>query len=566
MLRKKLFLIVFLAGLLLFNGCVKKTGETAPATAPVPEPEETAAEVTPEPTEEPPSEYVISDPLLKADTSVKDNNRVFYEIFVGSFSDSNGDGIGDLRGIINRMDYLNDGDPDSGKSLGVEGLWLTPVFESPSYHKYDVQDYYKIDPEFGTEEDLTELIQLCHALDVLVILDLPINHTSNFNQWFGSFRSAHRSGATDDPFYDFYTWYDGETAGAPAGRTFTQVSGTSHYVECNFSGSMPELNFDNEIVRQEVLNVATHYIALGIDGFRFDAAKYVYFGEHKENQDFWIWYLGKLRELKNDIYTVAEVWDGDGITDLYYPATNCFNFTVSQSSGLIAETANKGDVNRYASYVESYLNKIHSLREDAAYVPFIANHDTDRAAGYLTVASGSMQMAANLYLLGPGSPFIYYGEEIGMRGSRGGANTDANRRLAMLWGDGDTITDPTGTTYDKKNQIETTVADQLKKPSSLLNYYKKLLMVRKANPEIARGTYSALKNPSSKVGGFASTYQGKTVLVLHNTTTSVKEVDLTAITDFIPDSLAAVIGLEDASLSGSTLSIGAQTSVVIRCR
>jgi glycosidase len=153
-----------------------------------------------------------------------------------------------------------------------------------------------------------------------------------------------------------------------------------------------------------------------------------------------------------------------------------------------------------------------------------------------------------------------------MRGSRGGANTDANRRLAMLWGDGDTVADPTGTTYDKKNQIETTAADQMQKSSSLFNYYKKLLMIRKANPEIARGSFIALKNPSSKVGGFSSTYQGKTVLVLHNTTMSAKEVDLTAVTDFVPDSLTAVIGIEEASLNGSILTIGAQTSVVIRCK
>lgn len=565
MTRKKLFLMVLCAALLL-AGCGKKTGEAAPQELAAPEPEVTAEAATPEPAEEPQSECVISDAVLKADTSVRDNNRVFYEIFVGSFSDSNGDGIGDLRGIINRMDYLNDGDPDSGRSLGVEGLWLTPIFESPSYHKYDVQDYYKVDPQFGTETDLIELVELCHSRDVLVILDLPINHTSNYNQWFGSFRSAHRSGATEDPYYDFYTWYDGDTSGAPAGRVFSQVSGTNHYVECNFSGSMPELNFDNETVRHEVVSIAAHYLALGVDGFRFDAAKYVYYGEHKQNQDFWLWYLGKLRELKSDVYTVAEVWDGDGITDLYYPATNCFNFTVSQSSGLIAEVANKGDANRYASYVESYLNKIRSLREDAAYVPFIANHDTDRAAGYLTVASGSMQMAANLYILGPGSPFIYYGEELGMRGSRGGANTDANRRLAMLWGDGDTVADPEGTTYDKKNQIETTAVTQMQRSSSLYTYYKKLLMVRKANPEIARGIYTALKNPDSKVGGFASTYNGKTVLVLHNTTLSSKEVDLSKITGFVPDSLAAVIGQEEASLNGTVLSIGAQTSVVIRCK
>ena len=110
---------------------------------------------------------------------VQDANIVFYEIFVGSFSDSDGDGIGDLRGIINRMDYLNDGDPQSGLSLGVEGLWLTPIFLSPTYHKYDVTDYYTVDPQFGTMDDLKELADLCHERGVKLILDLPINHTGN---------------------------------------------------------------------------------------------------------------------------------------------------------------------------------------------------------------------------------------------------------------------------------------------------------------------------------------------------------------------------------------------------
>ena len=132
----------------------------------------------------------------------QDNNRVFYEIFVGSFSDSDGDGTGDLRGIINRMDYLNDGDPASGKSLGIEGIWLTPVFESPSYHKYDVTDYYRIDPIFGTMEDLQELIRLCHERGVKLILDLPLNHTGDRNAWYAEFLSAHAKQDPDNEYYD----------------------------------------------------------------------------------------------------------------------------------------------------------------------------------------------------------------------------------------------------------------------------------------------------------------------------------------------------------------------------
>ena len=508
-------------------------------------------------------EAILTGEAFQDAAASEDNNRVFYEIFVGSFSDSNGDGIGDLQGILNRMDYLNDGDPASGLSLGVEGLWLTPIFKSLSYHKYDVNDYYEIDPSFGTMEDLQALIEACHSRGMKLILDLPINHTGPLNPWFMDFRSAHRSGDTADPYYDFFCYYHaGESA--PAGRSFAQLSGTDDYYECNFSGDMPELNFDTPGVRQAVLDVAKYYLDLGVDGFRFDAAKYIFFGDNVKSAVFWQWYIGELKKINPEVYTVAEVWDSDGVTDLYYPALNCFNFTTSQASGLIAETAKKGNVNSYTSYVEQYLNKIHSIRSDAMILPFIANHDTDRAAGYLTAASGSAQMAANLYLLSSGSPFIYYGEELGMRGSRGGSNTDANRRLAMLWGDGDTVKDPTGADYNPTNQTDATVAIQKADGQSLLSYYKKLLMIRKANPEIARGEYKALRVPDSKVGGFTASWNGSTVLVLHNTTGSAVTLDLKKLTDHEFSAIRAFIGQEEASLEGTVLTLGVQTSVVLK--
>ena len=520
--------------------------------------------VTTEPIEtDIPGEFIVQDENLHTDFVCDDNYRVFYEIFVSSFSDADGDGIGDIRGIINRMDYLNDGDPNSGRSLGVEGIWLTPIFQSPSYHKYDVTDYYTVDPDFGTEEDLKELVDLCHERNVKVILDLPINHTSVENQWFKDFVSAHKSEDTGSEFYDFYSYYtDGESA--PAGRAFHKASGTNVYYECNFWDQMPELEFDNDYVRETVLDVAKHYLDLGIDGFRFDAAKYLYFGEIEQNVNFWEWYIAELKKINPDVYTVAEVWDSDGITDAYYPALNCFNFTTSQSSGLIAATAKSGNVNQYTGYVDEYLDTVVKLREDAMLVSFIANHDTDRAAGYLTSASGQMQMAANIYLLGPGSPFIYYGEELGMRGSRGGSNTDANRRLAMVWGDGDTVKNPEGADYSSGSQIQETAADQMVDADSLYTYYKELLMIRKANPEIARGDYTALTFESTKLGGFVSTWNGNSVCVLHNTTDSAVTVDLSKVTDLNFNSVAAMIGQGSATLNGTSLTLDAQTSVVLR--
>lgn len=554
----KRFCALLLALLLtagLFAGC-----NTPAAPAGTGDPGDTVGtEAPPAPT----GEAALEDPFFAQAAPTQDNARVFYEIFVGSFSDSDGDGIGDLRGIINRMNYLNDGKDQDGMSLGIEGIWLTPIFQSTTYHKYNVDDYYAIDKDFGTMEDLQELAQLCHERNVKLILDLPINHTGKLNPWFCSFVQAHRNGDTQDPYYNFYSFY---TAGeqAPAGRTFAPVTGTDDYYECNFDSGMPELNFDSPDVRQAVLDVAKYYLDLGVDGFRFDAAKYLYFGDNGQNVEFWTWYLHELRTVSPEIYTVAEVWDGDGVTDQYYPALNCFNFTMSQAEGLIAKTAQKGNVDNYVSYVDSYLETVQALNREAMLVPFIANHDTDRAAGFLPDLNRQARVAANLYLLGPGSPFLYYGEELGLRGSRGGANTDANRRLAMVWGDGDTVQDPEGATYSADNQISATAMDQMASPTSLYSYYKRVIAVRKANPEIGRGDYTALSFPDSKAGGFVSTWEGKSVCVLHNTTENVLTLDLSQATDLSFTAVSAVVGMGSATLEGTTVTLEGQTSVVLR--
>ena len=490
---------------------------------------------------------------------MENNSRVFYEIFVGSFSDSDGDGIGDLRGVINRMDYLNDGDPASGKSLGVEGIWLTPVFASSTYHKYDVTDFYRIDPAFGTLEDLQELIALCHERDVKLILDLPLNHTGTNNLWFTRFRNAHLMNNPSHEYYDFFVWVP-EGGKTPAGRRFASLSGTDVLYECNFSDNMPELNYDNEKVRQAALDVAAYWLDVGVDGFRFDAAKYIYYGEHEANAAFWTWYMDELKKISPHIYTVAEVWDGDGIINRYLKAFNCFHFSTSQVDGLIAETALGGDVNKFTQSTQNYIESIQAINPEAMNIPFIANHDTDRAAGFLTVASGCMQVAANLYILSPGSPFIYYGEEIGMKGSRGGANTDANRRLAMRWGDGDTVRDPTGSTYDTSKFA--TVADRENSKGSILWYYRRLIALRKANPEIARGTYTALSFPD-KAGGFLCEWNGSLVGVFHNTTERTQKLDLSVIPDHTFSQIT-FIGLGEAFLDGNILTLEGQTSAILR--
>jgi len=496
-----------------------------------------------------------------------DNYRVFYQIFVGSFSDSNGDGTGDLRGIINRMDYLNDGNINSGKSLGVQGIWLSPIFESPSYHKYDAKDYYKIDPKFGTEDDLKELLSICHERNVKVILDLAINHTAKSCSWFNLFTEARKKNNTQSEYYDYYTCVNSKLND----KYYPLYSGSAEYYEANFDSGMPELNYDNTKVRERMVEVAKHYLDMGVDGFRFDAIKYIYFNDTKKSVEFWKWYADELLKIKPDIYIVGECFSADGEVLEYYPAMNCFSFDSSQAMGtnMISRATRFGEIDAFARYVENFQKLSKAKNEKAMYIPFIANHDTDRAAGFLPLeqvetdgsTSQPAYMAANIYLLCSGSPFIYYGEEIGMKGTRGSANTDANRRLAMLWGDGDTVTNPTGSTFKAEAQINGTVASQLKKKDSLMNRYKDLISLRIKYPEIARGSYTAVA-PADGCAGFVIEYNGEKTLLLHNVSTAKVEVNVNDI--LAVNGVADYIGKGKAKLSGGTLTLDGQTSVILK--
>lgn len=492
---------------------------------------------------------------------VDDNYRTFYQIFVGSFSDSNNDGIGDIRGIINRFDYLNDGNINSGKSLGVQGIWLSPIFTSPSYHKYDAKDYYQIDWRFGTEEDLKELIALCKERNVKLILDLAINHTSSQHEWFLQFKEARANGDTENPYYDYYSCVtEAEKVG---GITYQKIAGVDYWFECNFSGEMPELNFDNPEVRQAMLDVAKYYLDLGVDGFRFDAVKYIYFGDTARSVDFWEWYMEELRKIDPDIYCVGECWSGENEILEYYSAMNCFNFAMAQAEGVVAMAAKGSSLSTYTSYIESFQKKVLEKNPEGMVMPFLSNHDMDRIGGAF-ILENNMRMAANLYLLCTGSPVIYYGEEIGIRGSRGGESTDANRRLAMLWGDDDLIRDPEGATYPEKNQIQTTVADQLADENSLLNYYCALLSIRHKYPAIARGQYTPLNCGSKNFGGFRITFEGETLGLLHNTSTEEISYDLSECKDCSFQELCDFIGMGSAKLEGTVLTLGPQTSVIVK--
>lgn len=495
---------------------------------------------------------------------IDDNYRTFYQIFVGSFSDSNGDGIGDLRGIINRFDYLNDGDITSGNDLGVQGIWLSPIFDSPTYHKYDANDYYKIDEQFGTEEDLKELIALCEERNVKIILDLVVNHTSDKHTWFKEFTKARKSGDTTNKYYYYYSCVTG--ADRTGGQTWHKILGVDYYYEGNFTGQMPELNYDNPKVREEMLNVAKYYLDLGIDGFRFDAIKYIYYGNTQASAEFWEWYMDELTTYCPDIYCVGECWSAESEIMQYYDSMNCFNFAMSGPESYAATAAKGNSLGSFLNYIVRYQDRVQQANPEGMPIQFLSNHDQDRIAGAF-IYDEYKKMVANLYLLTPGSPFIYYGEEIGIRGSRGSANTDANRRLAMLWGDGDTIKNPEGTTYPDTAQTKETVKNQLENPNSLLLHYSKLISIRNKYPAIARGDYSVITSSSPNFGGFLVEYQDEIIGIIHNNSMEPITVDLSTCKGLDDHMFAAIcdyVGAGAVSLDGTILTIDGFTSVILK--
>ena len=506
-------------------------------------------------------EHVIDDPRLEA-SMVDDNYRVYYQIFVGSFSDSTGDGKGDLRGIINRLDYLNDGDPNSGESLGITGIWLTPIMPSPTYHKYDTTDFMAIDPDFGTLDDFAELISEADARGIDIIIDLVLNHTSSQHPWFIEALEAAEAGEWDNPYLDYYLIVHQDDK--VSNRTYYHFYGDFYY-EAAFWSEMPELNLESEALREEIEAIVAFWFDLGVKGFRLDAAKHLFLNDHERTLDSWRWFMEVVTDIREDAYVVGEVWDSNHIIRMYYEVFNNFDFGMSGPSGRVASTVNgQTAVDDFVTYLYNYKNSVKDVNPEAILQPFVSNHDMDRAAGYLSPEEYRMHMAANLYILSYGTPFIYYGEEIAMTGNRQ-HNTDANRRLAMRWGDGDTTMDPVGTTWDEELLVHGTVREHLDDPDSLYNHYKELIMLRHANPEIARGEMTPVLAPDhERFGGFLSTWENSTVGVFHNTGTESITIDLSELTDHAFSVLRGAVGQGGATLDGSLLTIDARTTVVLK--
>ena len=463
---------------------------------------------------------------------IDDNYRNYYEIFVGSFYDSDGDGMGDLQGVIEKLDYINDGDDETDSDLGFNGIWLMPIMPSNTYHKYDVKDYYEIDEDYGTMEDMDQLIEACHDRGIKLIIDLVFNHTSAEHPWFTEacdylekLPEGEEPDASTCKYVDYYN-FARDKSGVD---TWHQVGNSGFYYECMFWDQMPDLNLDNENVRKEIEDIASFWLKKGVDGFRLDASKEYFSGQVQKNVEVLSWFSDYVKSIDKDAYLVGEVWEKSDTIAQYYASgiTSLFDFPLSQSDGRIGKTVRgESDDKSFTEAVETIESKYRAQNPDYIDAPFISNHDTTRVGAQYAYNEDQMKYAAGLLLTRGGSPFVYYGEEIGMA-SKG--NKDENKRLAMYWSRDDEqagmTKDPVGA--DVVEQKFEPVDEQMEDENSIYNYYKKALRIRNTYPEIARGTVEPVTSITEKnLSAVMKTWEDDTIGIIYNSSKEAAQVSL----------------------------------------
>lgn len=456
--------------------------------------------------------------------SPDDNYRTWYEVFVYSFCDSDGDGIGDLKGLASKLDYLQE--------LGVNGIWLMPIHPSASYHKYNVSDYYGIDPAYGTMEDFDSLMAECQKRDIHVILDLVLNHTDGDHPWFTQAADYLRGlgdgepNPADCPYVDYYFFSREQKPG------YTQVSGTDWYYESQFSPDMPDLNLGNEEVREEIRGIMAFWLKKGASGFRLDAAKEYYSGSPTKNVEVLSWLQKTGVSLKEDIYLVAEVWDGFAAVAQYYESglTSLFDFPFADSGGKIITVlrgaGNPAMVSTYATALEKADKAYSASNPDYIDAPFLSNHDVGRIAGFCSGEAEKIKLAGAMNLFMSGSAFIYYGEELGMTGS----GNDPSKRAPMYWNEerDQGTTNPPPECVLPESYPFPSYEVQKTEDNSIYNYYRQAIAIRQAIPAISHGKTTAETALNLEcVSAYRKTWGEETAIVLMNISPEAAKADLT---------------------------------------
>ncbi len=476
--------------------------------------------------------------------SMEDNYRTYYEVFVYSFYDGNGDGIGDLKGLTEKLDYINDGNPMLLEDLGCNGIWLMPIMPSPTYHKYDVTDYYSIDPQYGTMEDFEIFIEECNKRGIKVILDLVMNHTSSEHPWF--LNACDYLVALGDkepspeecPYVDYYHFSKEQAPG------YCQVPGSDvWYYEAQFYYGMPDLNLYNEKLRDEFGQIVEFWLSKGVGGFRIDAAKEFVSGSPTSNTEILAWLTDMVKGKKDDAYLVAEVWSDLNTYAGYYSSgiDSIFNFAFADNSGIIANAV-KG-VSPASGYGEALVmadDLFAAQNKEYIDAPFYTNHDLGRSAGYYAGEHSMSQtkVAGALNLLMSGSAFIYYGEELGMKG----AGKDENKRAPMYFSsdknapgmcDGPVDMDDVKMKFPSYEEQKTDAY-------SIYRYYQQAIYLRNLYPAIRKGTVENLSAYSTKtVAAIAKNYEEEKLMIFCNLSSETQTIDLS-------DSKGDIKGIENA--------------------
>ncbi len=445
------------------------------------------------------------------------NKGTWYEVFVRSFADGNNDGIGDLQGLTAKLDYLNDGNPGTTTDLGITGIWLMPVFESPSYHGYDVIDYRKIEKDYGTNADFVTFLAAAHKRGIKVILDLVLNHSSNRNPWF-------IASAKKDPTYaDWYTWSDTNPSYmGPENQVVWRENGGRWYYGL-FSEQMPDLNIANPAVTAEMESIAKYWLSdVGVDGFRLDAVKYLIDEGKKQanTKSTMDWLAGFHKAVLADnpgAMLVGEVWDTSTTAGSYVPGAMDLTFNFGLSTGTRLALQNQ----RVAPLKTGLMDTLTAWPPSQSGI-FLANHDQNRIMGELGGDVAAAKVAAFLLFSEPGVPFMYYGEEIGMTGHK----PDEQIRTPMQW----TADGPAGgfspvTPWEPMEADWQTVnvAAQTTDPASLLSTYRALVQLRAAEPALQGGETAIVDGGAEPVIGILRSLPGRTLL----TVTNVSSTDVT---------------------------------------